>query len=212
MSCCTSGLQETFTEDMSRREANEYRLHGLPRRARKLLRAIEATVPLQDKITLEAGLGAGALTIEMLRRGASRATGVDAVATQLASARALAQEFNVADRLELLCADFATSAQITAADVVVLDRVVCCYPDSQALLASAADHTRQVLALSYPRDTWWMRIVQRAINLTRRLKRTDFRFYIHSIPQMHALLESRGLRLQRVSRHFAWDIVVARRA
>ena len=46
------------------------------------------------------------------------------------------------DRIERRILDIAVDPQdVEAADVVVLHRVVCCYPDVGRLLAAAADHT-----------------------------------------------------------------------
>lgn len=212
MSCCTNhGLDETFTEDVSRKDANRYRRKGLPPRARKLLKAIEARAPLQGKTTLEIGVGAGAVTIEMLRRGAARATGVDAVATQLAAAQSLAADFDVANRAEFVLSDFTQRADVARADVVVMDRVICCYADWRSLLESAARHADQLLALVYPRDTWWMRMAGRAMNFSRWVLRSEFRFYVHSPEKMHALLTTQGFEPRVAAHHFAWEIAVAQR-
>lgn len=212
MDCCTNrGLEETFTEAVSRKDANRYRRKGLPPRARKLIAALESHVALKDRTTLEIGVGAGGVTVEMLRRGAAHATGVDAVAAQLAAARDLAADFGVASRAEFILSDFTRRADVLSADVVVMDRVVCCYPDWRSLLDGAAQHTGVVLAITYPRDTWWMRFVGRMMNLSRWLMRSEFRFYIHSPEKMRELLRARGLQPNVVGRYWAWEIAVAQR-
>src|SRR5699024_2435379 len=66
-------------------------------------------------------------------------------------ARRLAQEAGVTGRAHRMIADIATSPQdVEPADLVVLHRVVCCYPDYARLLSAAADHTRSRLAFSHP--------------------------------------------------------------
>lgn len=210
--CCTSGLADVFTEEVSRKEADRYRKRGLAPRSKKLLRRLESSVPIQSRSALEIGMGAGALTIEMLRRGARAVTGVDAVPAQVAAARGLAADYNVADRAEFLLGDFADiSLQVAQADVVLMDRVICCYPDWFHFLSSAADHANVAIALTYPRDTWWFRIVNRAMDVWWMLQRSDFRFHIHPIPQMHGLLKSKGFRLQQVTTFFWWEILIATR-
>jgi SAM-dependent methyltransferase len=212
MSCCTSGLDEVFTEDKSRKEAKRYLKRGLPPRARKLVKAIAATTALAGKRTLEVGVGAGALTVEMLRRGARHATGIDAVQGQLNTAQYLAREAAVSDRFQVMLGDFTEFSQLEHADIVVLDRVVCCYPRWQPLLGSAAAHAEQVIALTYPRDTWYMRMVARAINFTRALRRTKFRFWIHSPAAMQALLRERGFTARKTDRYLIWEVLVAARS
>lgn len=212
VNCCNNqGLNDVFTQKVSRKDADRYRRKGLPPRARRLLKSIEASVPLQGRSTLEIGVGAGGVTVEMLRRGASRATGVDAVAAQLGAARELAADFDVADRAEFVLADFAQHDDVPKADVVVMDRVICCYSDWRSLLESAAAHTNQILALSYPRDTWWMRLIRLGMNFSRWLIRSDFRFHVHSPQKMHELLAARGFNATVTGRYVGWELLTATR-
>jgi spermidine synthase len=212
MSCCTSPLSDVFTEEVSRKDADRYRKHGLPKRARKLLRAIEAIKPFDNTSTLEIGVGAGAVTTEMLRRGVRHAIGVDAVPAQLANARALAADYSVADRAEYVLADFAESRDAPSADVVIMDRVICCYPRWRELLENAADHANETIAMTYPRDKWWFRIIHRLMDLWWIVQRSDFRFHVHPIPQMHAALEAKGFAPRVISNYFFWEILVATRS
>jgi 2-polyprenyl-3-methyl-5-hydroxy-6-metoxy-1,4-benzoquinol methylase len=211
MSCCTSGLDDTFTEKTSRTEADSYRRKGLPKRARKLVASIESAGKLAGKTLLEIGVGAGGVTVELLRRGVTRATGVDAVAAQLANARVLAGEFNVGDRVDFVHADFTATSQLPHADIVIMDRVVCCYPEWQPLVSAAAAHADTVLAMTYPRDTWWMHATARAINFSRVILRSDFRFRVHPPQAMHAMLNTLGMKTRVAGRYFGWEILLATR-
>jgi magnesium-protoporphyrin O-methyltransferase len=211
MSCCTSGLDDLFTEKLARHDAKRYRKRGLTKRARKLVAAIQHVMVVADKRVLEIGVGVGAVTIELLREGAASATGVDAVAAQLEQARALAAEKGVADRLDLVLADFTATTNIAHADLVLLDRVVCCYPDWRGLLSAAASHTQHALAMTYPRDVWWMRLIWRLGNWWQVLSRSEFRLYIHSPRAMHAVLREQGLTPRIAGKYFGWDILVAPR-
>ena len=81
-------------------------------------------------------------------------------------AKALLAESGFEGRVERLHGDFvAGESDIAPADAVVLHRVVCCYPDPDALVGAAARHARRLLALSFPRDTWWIRLGSRAANV-----------------------------------------------
>src|SRR5207302_1866448 len=51
----------------------------------------------------------------------------------------------------------AIAASLSEADVVTLDRVVCCYPDASALLGAAAARSRRLLAFTHPPDRWYLR-------------------------------------------------------
>ena len=44
------------------------------------------------------------------------------------------------------------SDEIEAADVVTLDRVICCYPDMEALVGRSAERALRLYGLVHPRD------------------------------------------------------------
>jgi magnesium-protoporphyrin O-methyltransferase len=209
---CHCGLDEIFTERVSRHDARKFQRRGLDPRARKLLRGLERLVGLQNRTTLEIGLGAGGFTIEMPERGAATATGVDAIAGQLEQARRLAEAHGVADRLQLKQGDVTEiAAELPRADVVVLDRVVCCYPDWNALLGAAAAHTTRALALSYPREAWYTRAWIASANFAMRLMRRTFRLYLHSPAAMHELLRTHGFAPQVIGHRAVWELLIATR-
>jgi predicted RNA methylase len=209
---CNCGLNEIFTDRQSRHDARKFRRRGLDKRARKLLRALAREVDLKGRSTLEIGIGTGGLTVELLRRGVARAAGVDAVASQLAEARKLAQEFAVDDKLELQEGDFTQiSGEVSNADVVLLDRVVCCYPDWRALLDAAAARAGSAIAMSYPRQSWYNRMWIASANVAMMLLRRTFRLHLHSPAAMHTLLRERGFTPQVVGHRVAWELLVATR-
>jgi SAM-dependent methyltransferase len=209
---CNCGLNEIFTERVSRHDARRFRRRGLDVRARKLVRALQRRLDLTGRSTLEIGIGTGGLTVELLRRGVARAVGVDAIANQLTYARQLAEEFGVANRLELREGDFTSvSGAIDSADVVVLDRVVCCYPDWRSLLDAAASRAGMAVAMSYPRQSWYTRLWVTIANLGMRVLRRTFRLHLHSPAAMHELLRARGFAPKVVGHRFAWELLVATR-
>ena len=109
-------------------------------------------------------------------------------------------------------ADFiSAAAKIPPAAIVTLDRVVCCYPDAEALLRGAASRTRRLLAFSYPRDRWYMSILTVLENFSRRLRGNPFRTFAHPPERMGAVLEAAGL--ERVARQgtLVWVLDLYRR-
>ena len=207
---CNCGLNELFTNDVSLRDARKYQRRGLDRRARRMLRALEEKFPLKGRSTLEIGIGTGGFTVEMLRRGTAHAVGVDAVPNQLAQAHAVARHFGVADKLELLQGDFTNvSDQVDRADVVVLDRVVCCYPNWRGLLERAAEHARTVVVMSYPRRAWYTRVWIWSANLAMKLLRREFRLHLHPPQEMQQLLRKLGFTPQLIGHRVAWEMLIA---
>ena len=99
-----------------------------------------------------------------------------------------------------------TLAQEFRADAVVLNRVVCCYPDYERLLAAAADHSRRLLVFSYPRRNLASRIGVKAQNLLFGLLRKEFRVFAHPPAAMFAVLEQRGLRRTFAHHGLVWQV------
>ena len=92
------------------------------------------------------------------------------------------------------------------ADVVTLDRVVCCYPDAEALLQQAAGRARQLLAFSYPRDRWYVRTLIVLENFWRRLTGKEFRAFVHGPERMGAVLETAGLVRATRRKTLVWTL------
>lgn len=196
MNCCSyqRGLNEIFNPRLARMEMKRFRKKGLDKRDRQFAQAIIQR-GVQGASVLEIGGGIGGIEIELLRAGAARSLDVDISRGYVERARELAQSLGFGDVSEQRVLDFAQAAsQVEPADVVIMNRVVCCYPDMPALVAPAAAHARRVLALVFPRETWWMRLGERLINFGMWLLRRDFRFFVHPHRAIVELVTANGLR------------------
>lgn len=144
---------------------------------------------------LEIGGGVGELEIELLQAGATRAVNVELSAAYEREGEKLLAESRMAGRIEWRYGDLAVERDLAdSADVVVMHRVVCCYPDMPALVGVAADKTRRALALSFPRDAWFVRLGAHFVNGWCRLRRSAFRFYVHRPEAIAAVAREHGLR------------------
>jgi hypothetical protein len=101
---------------------------------------------------------------------------------------------------------------VAPADLVVLHRVVCCYPDYERLLAAAADHARRALVFSYPPRNPLSRAFYGVFNLVMRLTRSSFRGFAHPPGAMLAVLEDHGLRQTFQRRSRIWQVAGLERA
>lgn len=209
--CPGCGLNDVFGERSARLDARHYRRHGLPERAEQLIDAIRRVAPFHDTVSLEGGAGVGGLSIELLRRGVSRAVAIDAIPEAIRMSRKLAEESGVASRFEPVLGDFATLDDEPSYDIVVLDRVVCCYPDWRALLEIATARATRVIGLTYPRAAWWSRAAARVMNAGMWTLRRRYRSFIHPPADMHALLRARGFEPEVVGGVGVWELCVARR-
>ena len=208
MSCCSGkGCDEFFNERVARRDARRYRRKGLDGNARRIVELARGR-GLEGKTVLEVGGGIGAIQLELLREGAKRTVNVELSPAYEPYAAELLRANGLDGRAERRVLDFAEGADgLEQADVVVLHRVVCCYPDYEALVGAAADHARDQLLLTFPRDAWWMRIGLGTINLLQRLRGRTFRAYLHPPAAILGVVTSRGLETATRERGPLWELV-----
>jgi hypothetical protein len=210
--CCARGYERFFGPRTARRDARKFRRRGLDPTAKRLVEELAAH-GVNGASALEIGGGVGAIELELLRKGLDRATIVELSHGYDDEASALARERGVEDRIERRHGDFVESeAEIEPADLVVMHRVVCCYPDPEKLVDAAAGHARRLLALSFPRDTWWLRLGFHGINLWCRLT-GGIEAFVHDPARVIASAEAAGLRtvLHQRSGHI-WRVAVFERA
>jgi SAM-dependent methyltransferase len=160
-SCCSafeSAADQQFNQRKVAQELKRYRENGPGPTTRMLVDGIAQSGALSGTV-LDVGSGIGALTLALLDRGAASAIAVDASTAYVGVAREEAGRRGRTDAIQFVHADFVESAsQLPSASVVALDRVVCCYPSWQRLLEAALGHAERCLALSYPRDAWYVRL------------------------------------------------------
>lgn len=194
--CCTppSEYRRFFNRRVARLDARRYRRRGLPRSARRLA---SLAGDVSGATVLDVGGGLGTLGLELLEAGAERATNVELSGGYEDAAAALLAEHHLAAQVERRVGDFVQEEGLVAPhDVVVLHRVVCCYPDADSLVQRAAEHARGRLLLTYPRERSLARIGVRAINLWLRLTGCGFRTYAHPVARIVAAAERGGLSLE----------------
>ena len=212
MDCCTvSDLDREFNQAWARKELKSYRRKGLAKRARKLGDLLKQQ-DLSGATLLEVGCGISALHQELLGSGVTSAVGVDASHAYIEVAGELAEELGSQDRVEYYAGNFVDlDGQLPVADVVLLDRVICCYPNMESLVSASARHATRFYALSYPRGTWWVRIPMLVLNLVYALLRKRFRVFAHKPGDVSATLEAQGFSRAVKATHFVWELAVYRR-
>lgn len=212
-SCCGFGAAVTqqFTEQKAAQELSRYRTRG-PGRTTTLLLDGLTNAGLVGGSLLDVGAGVGALTFELLDRGVGNAVAVDASAAYLAAAKDEATRRARLGAASFVHGDFVDVAdQLPIADTVTLDRVVCCYPDHESLLAQALRHAARGFAFTYPRDRWFVRWGVGVENALRRLRANPFRTVVHSATAMERIIHDEGFELVNRSQTVAWSADVYRR-
>ena len=211
--CCgfETAIRKQFTDASAAKELRQYRKEG-PNPTTRLLRDDLIAAGLVRGTLLEIGAGIGALTFELLDRGMDVSTAVDASPASVAVAKEEGERRGRKGSATFILGDFVEIAgNLPLADTVALDRVVCCYPNHQPLLDAAVKHARHALALSYPKDRWFVKLVVSLENFLRRLRSNPFRTVVHPVSDMQRIIERAGFELISRSQTFAWSADVYRR-
>ena len=206
--CCSpKGYRWVFSEKSARAEARRYRKNGLDGTSKQIFDFLK-TQGVEGRSVLEVGGGIGAIQIELLKAGAARAVSVELTPTYEEEAVALLREAGLSDRVERKIMDFATAgAAVENADIVIMNRVICCYPDMPRLAGAASDHAREVLVMSFPRRTLWMRAGLGLANLIFRAMRREFQIFLHPPALILATVEGRGFRTRHNQVGLLWQLV-----
>jgi precorrin-6B methylase 2 len=200
-----------FSERGARGQARSYRRSGLDAGSRRIVALLKER-GVEGLTLLEVGGGIGAIQIELLKAGLTRAVSVELTPTYEESAAELLREAGFEDRVERRVMDFVNAgADIEAADIVVMNRVICCYPDLPRLAGAAADHARGLLVMSFPKERWWTRVMVWMANVGMGLTRREFRIFLHPMAQILATGEKHGLKLSVDRPGVFWQIAAMER-
>jgi magnesium-protoporphyrin O-methyltransferase len=202
---CDSAVDRQFTATKAAKELQSYRNRRLEPTAR-LLRDSVVETGLNHGSLLDIGGGIGALTFELLERGMSEAVIADAAAAYVTAATDEANRRG--SRVHVVRGDFLqVSGTLPSANLVTLDRVVCCYQAYQPLLVEALKHAVLGCALSYPRDRWYVRAGIWLDN-ARRARRSGFRAFVHPPRRIQDIIQQAGFVLARRRFTFVWTVDV----
>lgn len=201
--CCRpGGYERMFSAKQARLDAQRYRERGLGGTARRL---VELAGDVSGETVLEVGGGVGSIELDLLDAGADRATNVELSGEYEEEAATLLAERGLTERVDRRVADF-VDEPVEPHDVVILHRVVCCYPDLDRLVGIAAASTRRRLLLTYPRERPWTRAGIAAVNLFMWISGSDFRAFVHPAARMTAAARREGLALEgRERQGLIWE-------
>jgi magnesium-protoporphyrin O-methyltransferase len=124
--CHCDGFDQHFTADRAAREIATYRRRGPAKTTARLIAAVrkEAMVGMT---LLDIGSGIGVIPQTLLQAGVVHAVDVDASSPYITAARGQVEQLGLSDRMHFVQGNFvAVAGSISVADIVTLDRVICC--------------------------------------------------------------------------------------
>ncbi len=209
MDCCQcQGIEQQFDKSTAEQAARDYQKGKVSQSTRFLIDAVKS-FRLERFALLDIGGGIGVIPHELMEAGAARAVSVEASSAYLDAAVREADRLGRADQITFLHGNFVDLAlEIEPADVVTLDRVLCCYHDMAALVERSSALARRLYAVVYPRDTWWVKGLFVFLDLALRLRRSAFRVFIHPTESVESILAKNQFAKRFHKNTFFWQVAV----
>ena len=201
--CCHAQSAGRFFSFFARRSRKRYKRKGFEASQKQLMAGLEQ-VGYRDASVLDIGCGVGHLHQTLLEQGARSAIGIDLAPKMLAEAGDWAKQRGLSERVRYVEGDFMTADDIGDADVTLLDKVVCCYPDAQGLVEKSLAKTKHIYGLTYPRDRWFIRLGVEVMAWLLWLMRSEFRSYVHDPVQIERWIRDKGFRKRFEAQTAMW--------
>jgi SAM-dependent methyltransferase len=202
------GIVQEFNSSVARRELQRYRRRGPGGTTRMLVDLLRGE-GVRGRTFLDVGGGVGVIEHELMAAGAASGTDVDVSPDYLATAREEAARRGYADRVRYLQGDLvALAPDLDPADIVTLDRVLCCYPDMPGLVDASASRARRVYGVVIPREHWLVRFGVRLINFVQTLRRRPFRVFLHASADVDARVAAHGLDKRFHGHSLMWQVLL----
>jgi magnesium-protoporphyrin O-methyltransferase len=202
------GIEKIFNEKYVTKELKDYRRKGPVKTTRWLIDALKQT-GVQGLDLLDIGGGVGAIQHELIAAGVSLVTGVDAASAYIQAAKAEAERAGYSERATQIYGDFVDLAPgLAKADIVTLDRVICCYHDMDRLVRASVGLAKKYYGVIYPRSLWWTRLICSIENIFERLVGNPYRAYVHPTEKVEAIIKEKGFTRHYYRQTLAWQVVV----
>ena len=211
MSCCARSYQEKFDAETARAEMSNYLDQGIKKNSKPLL-SLLLNLDLKNHTLLDVGGGIGAISFELLKEGISHTTLVDLSPHYVSVFEKEAKKRQIHARSEAYQGDILDwSADLTPSDLLVMDKVICCYPNFKPLMEAVIDLSVRWVAFSLPRNTWWVKAGQWFNQKWRQITGDSFRTYIHPTAEIYQQLQRGGFTIIELQTWREWEYVLCER-
>jgi SAM-dependent methyltransferase len=208
----TSKISQEFDED-ARDFCERYKNKGLSRSSKLLLKFISED-SVKDKAVLDLGCGTGGLSIELLKHGAQTSVGFDLSPRMVEAATELARATGFDSRAEFREGNAAV-ADLPRSDIVVMDKVLCCYSEWRPMLKNAIGASNAMIGFTVPRDEGVTKIPFRlALEIANffQRRREGVLFYLHPLATIDKTLRESGFKRHRKQGSRFWLVFLYSRS
>jgi len=209
MGCCQcQGIENMFDKKAANRQLKRYLKKGPSKTTSMLLDAINKK-GVQGLNFLDIGGGIGAIQYDLIKAGASNGTSIEASSAFFDVVMEEALQNGLAERVNFKYGDFtATASDVDSADIVTLDKVICCYDDMSELVGLSSKLARKIYAVIYPRDVWWTKLALLMVNFYPRIKGSSFRVFIHPTKKVEEIIFGNGLKRNYYATTLFWQVAI----
>ncbi|MFX0052757.1 MAG: methyltransferase domain-containing protein [Candidatus Hermodarchaeota archaeon] len=206
------GIETTFNDKLALKDLKKYREKGPNKTTHAMINFLK-NEGIKEMTLLDIGGGVGVIQHELLKNGMSRAISVDASSSYIYTSKKEAENQGLIDRVTYHHGNFIDLApNIPITDVVTLDRVICCYPDMDKLVENSVAHARNYYGIVFPKDTLWMKVGMALVNGFQKLRRSNFRGYVHSKKKIYKIIQSNNFERCFNQKAGFWHIEVYRKS
>ena len=209
MGCCQcQGIENMFDKKAAKRELKRYLKKGPSKTTSMLLDAIHEK-GVQGLDFLDIGGGIGAIQYDLIKAGASSGTSIEASSAYIEAVKEETLQNDLVERVSYKHGDFTTMASdVDSADIVTLDKVICCYDDMSELVGLSSKLARKIYAVIYPRDVWWTKLALLMVNFYPRIKGSSFRVFIHPTKKVEEIIFGNGLKRNYYATTLFWQVAI----
>jgi len=207
-SCSCVGVNTLFDKKGAKKEYKRYLRKGAHKMTKKLIEALK-NEDIQGKSLIDIGGGIGAIHHELLSAGVRKATNVDGSEAYIETSKEEGKRLHHEEKLTHHFGDYVEQSEsVGQADIVTLDKVLCCYKDMRELVARSSSNAQKFYGLIYPNDTWWMKFFSSFANIFVRLKSKEFQSYIHDVKEVENIILGNGFKQRFYYKNFIWQVIL----
>ena len=207
MSCCCPHSRSAgkLFSIFARRYRKRFQKKGFEPSQKQLMEGL-SQAGYEGASILEIGSGVGHIHQTLLEQGARQAMGIDLAPKMIEEAQQWANDRDLGDRTDYIEGDFVTMGNdnIEIADITVLDKVICCYPDADALVHKSLQKTGRIYAVTYPRKHMLTMIGEKIGIVVMWLIRSCFHPYVHDPEQIEAWITGQGFEKLYENKTLIW--------
>ena len=210
MGCCQcQGIENMFDKKAAKRELKRYLKKGPSKTTNMLLNAIHKK-GVKGLDFLDIGGGIGAIQYDLIKAGALNGTSIEASSAYIDVVKEEAlQNDGLVKGVNFMHGDFTSVASdVDSADIVTLDKVICCYDDMVELVGLSSKLARKIYAVIYPRDVWWTKLFLPMMNFYPRIKSSSFRAFIHPTKKVEEIIFGNELKRNYYATTLFWQVAI----